>query len=112
MKPVLVIEDNLDHQFLLFSALRNRGLKDIEMVASLAEGLAACDERSRGVLIVDSGVVGENKDEAVKQFREKCPDAHIIGYSAGPHKTQWADAHFMKGDHTEVLIEDVARHAT
>jgi len=103
-EPVLVIEDEEDHQFLIFTRLTRAGYTDVKIVASLDEGVRACEERARAVLIVDSGVIGENRDEAVRRLREVCPNARLVGYSAGANKHQWADAHVAKGASFEELL--------
>ncbi len=106
---ILVIEDEKDHQFLILRRLTRRGYSDVEIVASLADGVRACEEKRRDVLIVDSGVVGENRDEAARRLREICPGARLIGYSAGPNKHPWADAHIAKGDSFDEVLAEIAR---
>ena len=96
-RNILIIEDDEDHQFIVMARLMGAGFSDVKVVSSLEEGIQACSQRPRDVLIVDSGVIGENKEEAVKRLRECCPDARMIGYSAGADKGGWADVHVAKG---------------
>lgn len=107
MTTVLVIEDDSDHQYLILRALNRAGIGDVKIVTSLDAGIAACHERPRDVLIVDSGAVGEKREGAINRLRADCPVARIIGYSAGVQKVAWADAHFTKGEPIHELIDEV-----
>lgn len=103
-RTVLVIEDEHDHQYIILSRLMRAGYSDVKVVTSLEEGVSACTERPRDILVIDSGVVGENIEDAVTQLRDSCPKARLIGYSAGAQKEKWADAHVAKGDPFDVLL--------
>lgn len=104
---LLVIEDEQDHQWIIMARLMKAGYSDVKIVPSLEEGIQACEDRPREVLIVDSGVIGENLEEAVARLRESCPNARMIGYSAGPQKVEWADAHIAKGAPFQELLDAI-----
>ena len=106
---ILVIEDDPDHQFLLFTQLTRSGFHDVKVVGSLEEGFSACDQRPRDVVVVDSGLAGEDRITAVSRFRADCPGARIIAHSAGQTRDPWADAHFLKGEDVEGLLEEIAK---
>lgn len=103
--PVLIIEDNPDHQALAQMHLNADGIHDVEIVGSIQAGLHACGERARQVIVVDSGVVSAEGRKAIGRLRECSPGARIIGYSAGARAEDWADAHFIKGDFEDLLSE-------
>ena len=103
--PVLIIEDNPDHQALVFTHLARNGFDDLKIVDSISAGFDACQERPRHVIVIDSGVVSEEGKAAIGGLRQCSPGARIIGYSAGARSEDWADAHFLKGDFEELIAE-------
>jgi hypothetical protein len=56
---ILLIEENEDHQVVMFTHLTRAGFSDVKIVRSPNDGLEACRQRPRHVVIVDSGVVGD-----------------------------------------------------
>jgi DNA-binding NtrC family response regulator len=104
---LLVIEDERDHQWIIMARLMKAGYSDVKIVTSLEEGIQACKERPRDVLVVDSGVIGENLTEAVSRLRESCPNTRMVGYSAGAQKVKWADAHIAKSAPFQDLLDAI-----
>ena len=109
---ILVIEDDPDHQFLLFTQLTRRGFDDVKVVDSLEQGFGECGQRPRDVVVVDSGLAGEDRATAITRFRADCPGARVIAYSAGHTLDPWADAHFLKGEDVDGLLEEIAKGRT
>lgn len=106
---LLLVEDDPSHQQLMSLHLTRNGIQDVEVVASLQEAVEACAQRSRDVMVIDSGVLGEDRLAELERLRECAPDARLIGYSAGAREEDWADVHFMKGEDIEGLIEEIRK---
>src|SRR5687768_5606618 len=104
MWPILLIDDNPDHQFLTFAQLQRSGFDDIRTASNLEEASSACADRAFQVAIVDSSVFGDDLAGAVAILRKECPGARLIGYSSGPTRTLWADAHLVKGESAAELL--------
>lgn len=107
--PILVIEDDKEHQMLFLMQLTRAGFADVTIVGSASEGLDACHERPRDVLIVDSGVVPDQRDRWLSELKQSCAEARVIVYSSGVQKEVWADAHFLKGSDTESLLAEIRK---
>ena len=107
--PVLIIEDDPDHQFLALRQLATNGLTDVKIVESVEAAIEACAERPRDVMVMDSGAVGEDLFDAVARLRRCAPKARIVGYSGDTRTGEWADAHFVKDQPFDDLVVEIRK---